>query len=113
MQADSPLIKKAASVEVLSSPLIPSIVAYGRAIETNGRSITLAYGGSTMNITVKDGAEISSFKVSDDSLTMATTQKAVDFSEIKPGDTLNIIIKVLPDGQLQGESVIIFPPFIK
>jgi hypothetical protein len=104
-QTVSPQFEKAvAAVNFLSSKAVPSIVAYGQVVSIDERNLTLAFNGDNIAITINDDASVNSF-VKDEKGTMA--QKKVDFSQIKKGDTLNVSVKLLPDGQIQGLSVII------
>ena len=100
-------------IKSLSSKVIPSIIAYGEVTNIEGRNITLSYGGESLTIKIKDDSQIFSF-VKTASLKKGepavTSQQKVDFKTIKKGDNLNISVKLLPDGQLESQSVIILPP---
>lgn len=88
----------------LNSKAVPSIIAYGQVTKIEGRNVTLSFNGDSVTVKVSDSASINSF-VKDSA--GATTQQKKDFSQIKNGDTLSINVKLLSDGNLQGESVII------
>lgn len=106
--------KTESAIKALSSKVVPSIVSYGEVANIEGRNITLNYGGDSLIVRVKDDAQIFSFaqtaplKKGD---IAATTRQKVEFEKIKKGDNLNIIIKLLPDGQLEGQMVTIMPSF--
>jgi hypothetical protein len=104
-QQTAPQLEKInTAVKFLSSKTVPSIVAYGQVANIDGRNLTLAFNGDNITIAINEDATVNSF-VKNEAGTMA--QKKSDFSQIKKGDTLNITIKVLPDGQIQGVSVIV------
>ncbi|MDP3882990.1 MAG: hypothetical protein Q8Q48_02955 [Candidatus Staskawiczbacteria bacterium] len=104
-QKDAPYLKKASTIDVLGSKVIPSVVAYGRVTKIEGRNISLTYMGDSLTVQVKDGAQVSSFVSSSGSKTPVQTKAS--FNDIKIGNDINISVKVLTDGQLQGESVFI------
>ena len=100
----SPQIEKTtAIIKDLSSKIILSSVAYGQVSKIEGRDITLSYNGDSIKINMTENIPI---YYTNDSVGKSVQQK-VDFKAIKIGDTLNIIIKVLPDGQVQSQSVLI------
>jgi hypothetical protein len=97
-----------AVVKTLSSKVVPSIIAYGTVSDIQGKTITLAYGTDSIKVPVTDGAQVFTFTQSTDPK-VAPTQTKTDFSKIKKGDSLNVSLKLLPTGELQGVSVIILP----
>ncbi|SRR3990167_578733 len=101
----SPQIKKTtAIIKDLSSKTILSSVAYGQVSKIEGRDITLSYSGDSIKISMEANSPVYSF--ANDSIGKPI-QKKVSLKEVKIGDNLNITIKVLPDGQIQGQSVLI------
>ena len=101
----SPQIKKTtAIIKDLSSKTVLSTVAYGQVSKIEGKDITLSYSGDSIKVSMKENSPVYSF--ANDS-TGKPVQKQVDLKEIKIGDNLNITIKLLPDGQIQGQSVLI------
>jgi len=88
----------------LNSKAVPSIIAYGQVTKIDGRNVTLSFNGDSVTIKINDSASINSFVKS---ASGTTTQQKMNFSQIKKGDTLSVNVKLLPDGNLQGESVII------
>ncbi len=102
------LEKTTAAVKFLSSKTVPSIVAYGQVTKIEDRDITLSYGGDSIKANIEENSLVYSF-INDSQGKPA--QKQVDFKEIKIGDNLNITLKLLPDGQLQGQSIFILLPF--
>lgn len=101
----SPQMKKTtAIIEALSSKTVLSTVAYGQVSNIEGKDITLSYNGDSIKISMTGNSPVYSF--ANDS-TGKPVQKKVDLKEIKIGDNLNITIKLLPDGQIQGQSVLI------
>ena len=109
MQKDAAKIqageKNAAAIKDLSSGMVPSIVAYGEVSAINGRNITLSFNGKTMQIEISKDAKI--YSSTPNTGSTATTLPRAKINDIKAGDRLNITMKVLSDGQLQGQSVII------
>ena len=91
------------TVNVLGSKTVPSIVAYGQVEKIEGKNITLTNMGDSITVKIKDNAQIISFLNRDDPI----ANKQANFSDIKKGDTLNITVKVLPNGSLEGETAII------
>lgn len=101
----SPQIKKTtAIIEALSSKTVLSTVAYGQVSKIEGRDITLSYDGDSIKISMAENTPVYSF-VNDS--TGKSIQKKVDLKQIKIGDSLNITIKLLSDGQIQSQSALI------
>jgi len=100
-------ITKNQAINTLSSKVVSSINAYGTVAKIEGRNITLSNLGENLLISVADSARVYSFTVSDK--TSAPTQQAVSFGDIKIGDNVNVVLKLLPSGQTQGSSVVILP----
>ncbi len=92
-------------LKILASKVIPSIVAYGEVTNISGKNVTVSYAGDSATVTVADNAQVYSFLQQAGSA--APNQQKTDFAAIKKGDTLNIALKLLADGTLQGQSVII------
>lgn len=101
--------KMSAVIQLLSSKTIPSIVAYGQVTKINGKNITLTNSGDSLNVKIRDDAQIYSFT---QSATAPVQQKAA-FQDIKTGVNINISLKLLPDATLEGVSVIILPSLNK
>ena len=96
------------AVKALSSKVIPSIIAYGQVSKIENKNITLTYNKETLTIPLTQSTSIYSFVApATGSKTATPTQKKAAFSEIKVGDSLNITLKLLPDGTIEGQSVII------
>jgi hypothetical protein len=105
---------KVNAVNSLASRVISSIVAYGQVKNINGRNITLSNLGDDLTITVADSAQIYSFVTpsttdKNKTATTAPVQQTVGFGNVKVGDNINMTIRLLPTGQLEGASVIILP----
>ena len=102
--------KKVAAVQTLSSKVIPSITAYGQISKIDGRNLTLAFGGDSLTIKIRDDALVymPSKTTSDSSgKQIITPQTQSKFSDIKTGDNVSVNVKLLSDGQLEGQIVII------
>jgi len=98
-------------IKTLSSKTVPSMVAYGQVSKIEGRDITLSYSGDNINISMEENSPVYSF-VNDSA--KRDNQKKMELKDIKIGDNLNIAIRLLPDGRIQGQSVFILPaPSIK
>ena len=108
IQKDAPQALKAETTNSLASAVIPSIVAYGNVTRIEGRNITLSNSGDSLAVDVKDGAQVISFTNGAGSAT-GPVQQVASFNDVKVGSTINISVKVLPDGQLRGETIIILP----
>lgn len=104
IQKDIPLLEKSEAINVLSSKVIPSIVAYGRVTDISEKNITLTFSGDTLIIKIKDTASIYSFVPDEEG---NSNRQKTNFSQIKKGDNVSVNLNMLPDGQLEGESVII------
>ena len=91
-----------------SSKVIPSIVAFGQVGEISGRTVTLTYGTESLAIPIREDAKIYSFSGTTNQKT-PPEQKTAEFKDIKVGDKLNITLKILSNGEIEGLSVIIFP----
>jgi len=105
------LVKKEI-VNSLSSKVITSVVAYGRVEKIEGRNITLSNLGNNLLITIIDSAPIYAFdthSVTETKNKASQNQKVVAFDDIKAGNNLNVSLKILEDGRVQGLSVIILP----
>lgn len=99
-----------------SSKLILSIIAYGKVTNISGRTITLAMGIETMQITIRQDAQIYSYTTPtavQGKVPEFPAQIPAEFKDIKIGNNLNINAKMLPDGQLEGLSAIILPATMK
>ena len=103
-QVSPQLEKSMALIKTLSSKTVLSTVAYGQVSEITGNDITLSYNGDNIKISMTENSPVYSF-VNDSSGN--PVQKKVDFKQIKIGDSLNITIKLLPDGQIQSQSALI------
>ena len=101
------LEKTTSIINFLSSEEFSRITVFGKAEKIEGRDITLlSEKGDSLKVSVIENSPVYSF-VKDNA--GKPVRKIVKFEEIKIGDNLNITIKLLPDGQLQGLSVIILP----
>lgn len=89
------------AVKTLSSRVIPSITAYGAISNISGRNLTLTFGGESLTVKIKDDAQI--FLPS----TATASQQTARFADIKKGDNASVNLKLLPDGQIEGDVVII------
>jgi hypothetical protein len=99
---------QSAAITVLRSKVVPSVVAYGSVAKIEGNKIVLNNEGESAIFDIKKDASVS-LLVWEEGGTGTYTYKKAELSDIKVGDILNIVIKILPEGQLQGESVFINP----
>ena len=104
LQISPQMEKTAAVIKDLSSKTVLSTVAYGQVSKIEGIDITLSYDTDSIKISMAENSPVYSF-VNDSK--GVPVQKKVDLKQIKIGDSLNITIKLLPDGQIQGQSVLI------
>ena len=87
----------------LSLKTVPTILAFGQVSKIQGRNITLSFNGDTMTVPVGDSAQVRSANSS------TNAQQNAQFGDVKVGQTININLKVLSDGSLEGISVFIMP----
>lgn len=101
---------KIQAVQTLSSKVIPSITAYGTVTKIDGKNVTLTFGGDSLTVKIRDNAQIflpaSSSKDSKGN-TVTLPQQTARFADIKTGENISVNIKLLPDGQIEGQLVII------
>lgn len=107
-QKDASQIKKAETIDILSSSVIPSIVAYGQVTKIQGRNITLTFDNESIIVPIAQNAPVYSFNQSAGQA--SSVQKQGDISQIKSGDYLNISIGLSQDGKIEGATVVILPP---
>ena len=103
----APIQNHEQTIKALMSKVVPSIVAFGEVAAINGKNVSLNYSGDNLTIKVRDDALIYTLIGTDQS-----AQQQVAFSAIKKGDNLSINMRVNPQGQLEGMSVIIMPQSI-
>jgi hypothetical protein len=86
----------------------------GQVTGIEGRNIYIKFRGNSLMVKVEDSAPIYSFiepaPTKAGQLVIISTQKIAKFEDIKKGDTLNIALKFLADGSINGTSVVILPP---
>lgn len=98
------------AVKILSSKAIPPITAYGKVAKIEGRVLTIEHVGDSIDVNVKDGAQVyfpASTATSDDGKKITLPQQAAVFGDIKVGNNVSINVKLLPDGQIEGQIIII------
>lgn len=110
-QAGSSVQTMAATISKLSSGLVPSIVAYGQVTNINGQNLTLSFANQSMTIGMAQNVPVYSFTPSTSSTALksnvVSAQKAITLSDIKKGDYANVTIKILPNGQMEGQTIIV------
>jgi hypothetical protein len=89
--------------EILSSQIISSIVAYGKAEKIEGQNITLNYREENITIKIREKAPV---------YYLSTTQpqeetNKISMEDIKIGDYLFISIVISEDGYLEGTTITI------
>ena len=98
------------TIQLLSSIFVPGIPVQGSVESINGRQITLTQGG-TEKATVKINANAKVFKTEPSTdQTQQSAQKEVAFDQLKKGDNIDIVLKILPDGSAEGQEIYIYPP---
>jgi hypothetical protein len=99
------------TVSTLSSKTVSSINAYGKVSNINGKNVTLSNLGDRLVILMTDTSHI--YSIVAPSLGKKTVnvpiQKTIYFEDIKVGDSVNVVLKLLSDGQLQGQSLVVLP----
>ncbi len=97
-------------VEALNSKVFPSIVASGEVTNISGRTITITREGANLAISISEDAEIAFFgPVFNTGKNITPLKKKLDFTDIKVGNSISIILKLSPEGELYGISVSVFP----
>jgi hypothetical protein len=99
-QGTPPVLKQ------LSSKVFPLITASGKVADVSGRNITVSFSGDSTTIKIKDGAPVYSFGIDSKGVSQ---QQLSDFSQIKKESNINISCKLLADGTLEGQAVVILP----
>lgn len=99
-------------VKILTSKTISTIYADGEVVKIDGRNITISAKGEGATYKIADGADINiittSVPLDSKTKTAPATQTKGNFSNIKVGQKVNILLKVLDDGKVAGQAVIIF-----
>ena len=106
-------------VKDLNSKVVPTISAYGSVTKVEGRNLTLTYQGDTLTLKITDDAKVYSISPvtppksgtgsNKNTSGAATPLKEVAFQNIAVGNNVSVRLRVLPDGQFEGFSVIISP----
>lgn len=106
-------VVKNQAVNNLSSKIISTITAYGAVVGVADKEVEITNQGENLKIQMADNAAIYSFVVpqatSKTKTATAPVQKTISLSDIKVGDNVNIIFKLLPTGQMQGQSLVVLP----
>lgn len=113
-QQNAPQIEKAqkaeSAIKTLSSKVVSSINSYGQVESINGKNIILTNNGDSITIKILDKATIYSLIPENTSgQKTASGRRQIEFKDIKKNDTLNIVLKVLPDGQFESQMVVVLP----
>jgi len=95
------------TINSLSSKVFSSIIAYGQVQAIEGRNVTVSNLGDNLTISLIDSAQVYFFEAIGGSA--APVQKKGAFGDIKVGDKVNISVRVLPAGGLEGMVVTILP----
>ncbi len=107
LPAPNPVLKK------LSSKLVSSINSYGKVSKIEGINITLTSGEESLTIQVKENVSIFTYiqtlplKKGD---IPNMVQQKLNLKDIKNGDSLDVSLKLLPNGQLDAQSIYVLPP---
>lgn len=116
--------KMSSTLNSLSSSVVPTIVASGKVTEINGRNVTLSNLDNSITVKIIDDARVyfftPVFEIIENSTAKDSTiidkkpevaensvQKDALFSDIKKDDNLSINMKMLADGTMIANSVII------
>ena len=84
----------------------------GKVIEILNRTLTLAAYGDVLTVSIMENARLTALKQIEDELPGMLEPKEITFQDIKIGDTVEVMVELMPDGYLIGSSVTIvpFPP---
>ena len=94
------------SLSILSSPVIAQISAFGEVTGISGQTITVSANKGKQNITIGDKTLVQTYikeKIQD------VVPRVINLSDIKIGQSVNILLKLLPSGDLQVTSVSAVP----
>ena len=91
---------------LLNSPLVSSIFAAGKLDSVNNLTINVSQGSSTLRITTNSSTKFVAYsQLINGSGIAAATPRNIALDDLKPGDYLNINLKVSPSGQLVATSI--------
>jgi hypothetical protein len=91
--------------ELFNKNIIIATVS-GNIVDINGRNITMGYENNSVIIKIRDDAEIvSTIFVKDKNGVIASESKELKFEDLKKRDNIQVNIKILPDGTLEGQSI--------
>jgi preprotein translocase subunit YajC len=101
-QQDADQINRISSIVKNLSAGSVSAVVYGDVEKIEENQITISANGSNVKININNDTEF--FPVLKNEKEMLSTNfQGISLKDIKSGDKVNIIVKILPDGQLQGQ----------
>ena len=103
-------VPKVEAVQKLSSKIIPSITAFGNVSKIESKNVTLTFGGDSLTVKIRDNALIylpATYTKDSKGNTVTLPQQTAKFSDIKTGENASINLKLLPDGQIEGDMVLI------
>ena len=96
---NSALKVKESMLKGLSSKVVTSMVAQGEVVKIEGENITVRNNGETLIVSIGNNSKIYSI----------AKKVALNPKDIKVGDNLSITFKLLPEGQLDGQLILIDP----
>lgn len=88
-------------IKSLNSKTITSITALGKVVSINGNKIVLTSGQDNLEVIVSNGAKVYSL--------VKSPPAQATLKDIKTGDNISVNVKLLPNGQLEGRAITIFP----
>ena len=94
-------------INTLSSGVIQSIVASGQIQNISGRTIVLISGNDKAILNVPKSAQV--FSYTGKNGIASGTPEAVNFSNLKIGNNITANLKLLSGGQIECNSIYIFP----
>ncbi len=100
------LDKFSSSLPILSSPVIAQIAASGQVTAVSGKTITVSARQAKQDLTIGDKTVVQTYireKMQD------AVPRAINLSDIKTGQSVSILLKVLASGELQVVSVSVTP----
>jgi hypothetical protein len=117
IQLSNPAIQKAVQIQptvnILTSKVVQSITAFGSVEKIDGKNLTLTYGGDQITVNISANAQIYSSTPTTNAKTgnlISGVPQLVSFGTIKIGDQLTVNLQILPNGQLQANSIYILIP---
>lgn len=103
VQKTSPQIEQTKNVvRGISSNVINAVIVYGLVSDVgSGRKLTLSYDGDNLDVVLQNSAKIYLYEGSE--------KREIQLQDVKVGDKANITAEISKDGEVSGNTMVIFP----